>query len=303
MADVNKIKYARFLIGWDYQSGNKRFLEEEAARIPPNEYSKNMKGSIFCPECSAPVFRSPENKEYDSNGRKAFYAHNRGVKTDCSLRVFRSEGKRYENEEAARRAIENEELVIVQSFMKDKPEAPRNSEPSVYDREPNEDSEGGTSLVSIGRHTGEEFQLPSIVTSIRGLCRNFDQKLNKYMIFPGERSARTLQQMLINIEDVSEVSDKNRLYYGRITHSRNMGKTPKNIRQTFLSYTSGTFKDFCIKATDEASKDHGIDDNAEGRIVVVYGKVTESGIGLCIANIGWGEFALLPPMYEWLLDD
>ena len=302
MDDTNKIKFARFLAGWNYQKGDKQYLCKNAAIITPKEYSINMKGSLFCPECSAPVFRSPEDKDYATNGRKAFYAHNRGIKTDCSLRVMQSEGKRYESEEGAKKAIEDEELVIVQSFMKDKPEPPKNYGPFTYDKDPNEDNEGRLSLVPIGRHNGEEFKLPSKITAIRGLCRNFDQKLNKYLVLPGERSAKTLEQLLINIKDVTDICNENKLYYGHISHSKNMGKTPKNIRQTFLSYPRSKFVDFCIKATDESSKDHGIDDNSEGKIVIVYGKVTESGIGLCISNLGWGEFAVLPPKYGRLLD-
>jgi len=34
---------------------------------------------------------------------------------------------------------------------------------------------------------------------------------------------------------------------------------------------------------------------------IVYGKVTESGTGLCIKGAKWGEFALLPRKYEYLL--
>lgn len=302
MDDTNKIKFARFLAGWNYQKGDKQYLCKNAAIITPTEYLINMKGSLFCPECSAPVFRSPEDKDYATNGRKAFYAHSRGIKTDCSLRVKQNEGKRYENEEDAKKAIEDEELVIVQSFMKDKPEPPKNDGPLTYDKDPNEDSEGRLSLVPIGRHIGEEFKLPSKITAIRGLCRNFDQKLNKYLVLPGERSAKTLAQLLINIKDVTDICSENKLYYGHISRSRNMGKTPQNIRQTFLSYPRSKFVDFCIKATDESSKDHGIDDNSEGKIVIVYGKVTESGIGLCISNLGWGEFAVLPQKYERLLD-
>ena len=62
-------------------------------------------------------------------------------------------------------------------------------------------------------------------------------------------------------------------------------------------------KEFCIKATDESSQDHGMNDVSEGRIVIVYGKVTESGIGLCISNLGWGEFPVLPSKYEVLLEE
>ena len=35
----------------------------------------------------------------------------------------------------------------------------------------------------------------------------------------------------------------------------------------------------------------------------VYGKVTESGLGLCFENLGWGELSLLPEKYNYLIED
>jgi len=52
-----------------------------------------------------------------------------------------------------------------------------------------------------------------------------------------------------------------------------------------------------VKLVDHVS----ISDDAKGRVLVVYGKVTENGIGLCIEDTSWGQFALLPRKYEYLL--
>lgn len=304
MEETNKIKFALYLKDWNFQDGDKIQLRRTAQKIPPLEFITEMKGHLFCPECTAPLFRSPEEKDYATNGRKAFYAHSRGIKTDCSLRVKQAEGKRYENEEEAKKAIEDGELVIVQSFMKDKPVPPQIDGPLVYDKEANEDQDGQLTLAAIGRHNGEDFKLQSRVTTVRGLCKAFDDNLNKYFMLPGQRAARTLQEQLLRVSDVNETCDVPRLYFGRITTSANMGRTPKNIRQTFLRYPGGHgYKDFCLKASDESSREHGIDDDSKGRIVIAYGRVTESGIGLCISNLGWGEFALLPKQYEHLLED
>lgn len=304
MEENNRIKFAYLLKGWSFPGGNKTLLQETAQKIPPTDYSIEMKGSLFCPECSAPLFRSPEGKAYAANGRKAFFAHARGTKTECNLRVKQAEGKNYENEEEARKAIENDELVVVQSFMKEKPLPPQVDGPLFYDKDPNEDQAGKPSPIAIGRHSGEEFKLPSKITTVRGLCRSFDHNLNKYFILPGQRAASTLKDQLISVKNVNETSDFLRLYAGRITSSSNMGPTPQNIRMTFLKFPGGSkYKDFCIKATDELSREHGIDNHSKGRIVIVYGKVTESGLGLCIPNIGWGEIALLPEKYEYLLKD
>jgi hypothetical protein len=105
------------------------------------------------------------------------------------------------------------------------------------------------------------------------------------------------------VSNVKATCDVPRLYIGRIKYSANFGRNPRNLRLTFLNFQNDSeFKDFCIKATDAVSKEHGIDDESKERVVLAYGKVTESGIGLCIANLGWGEFALLPNKYEHLLE-
>lgn len=303
MDEPNKIKFALYLKAWEYGKGKKPYLRDNALKIAPLEFIPEMKGHIFCPECCAPLFRSPEDKDYATNGRRAFFAHSRGIQTDCSLRVKQAEGKRYENEEEAKKAIEDGELVIVQSFIHEKPEPPQINGPLVYDKEPNEDKNGPLAQAPIGRHNGEEFKLPSKITTIRGLCRSFDNNLNKYFLLPGQRAALTLREQLTPVSDVKATCDVPRLYIGRIKSSANFGPNPWNLRLTFLNFQNDSeFKDFCLKATDAVSKEHGIDDESKGRVALAYGKVTESGMGLCIANLGWGEFALLSNKYEHLLE-
>lgn len=303
MSEPNKIKFAYYLKGWSYLGGVKSQLKDKSFKILPLEYLQHMKGHIFCPECSAPIFRSPGEKDLAADGRKAFFAHARGVQTDCGLRVKQANGKRYENEEEAAKAVEDDELVVVHSFMHEKPVLPQADGPLVYDRQPNEDSKGPLTVAPIGRHNGEAFKLPSRITTIRGLCRNFDSNLNKYFLLPGQRSARTLQEQLVPVSDVMTTDETPRLYAGRITSSVSFGPNLWNMRLTFISFKNNSeFKDFCLKTNNKISDEHGIGDESKGRIALAYGKVAESGIGLCIADLGWGEIALLPKKYEHLLD-
>jgi len=56
--------------------------------------------------------------------------------------------------------------------------------------------------------------------------------------------------------------------------------------------------DFYLKISDEKSREKGVDDNAEGKVVLIYGKIITSGIGLAIEKMGYGEWGVLPPKYE-----
>jgi len=302
MQEKNQIKFALYLDGWKYDGGDKKLLREKAQEVIPTEYDLEMKENIFCPECCADMFRSPQEKDYDTNGRKAFYAHSRKYSPDCGLRVKRAEGKRFETEEQAKEAIENEELVIISGFMKSKPKGPIIDEPQEYQGKPVEDINGVLTEVPIGRHNGEIFKLPSKVTTIRGICRNFNKNIHRYFYFPDKKNAIHLQDLLINIESLKNTDDVAKLYFGRINSSWNCGKTSQNIRQTMVNFIrNDDYVDFCLKTTDQNSKEHGIGDDSKGKIILIYGKVTVSGIGLCIENVGWGEFSVLPEKYEYLL--
>ncbi len=296
----NRVPHALYLKGWLFQGGDKTQLRKDSEKILINEYTPQMKGFIFCPECDANLFRSPENKEFSSNGRAAYFAHSRGTKTDCGLRTKRAEGKRYLTEEDAKRAIQNEALVIVEGFIKDKPIAP-NQAPGEYDGSQVEEADGPTANVPIGRHKGEAFKLPSKFKTIRGICNKFDENIIRYFYMPNGQHAIQLQDLLINIETVTEEDETAKIYYGKIIRSTNAGKTPQNIRMTKLKYKNPNYIDFCLKLVDEKQQEKGIDDNSIGRVVLMYGKVTKNGRGLCIENIGWGEFALLPERHGPLL--
>lgn len=298
----NETRLALYLEEWEYETGNKFQLRREAARITTTEYTQNMHRHIFCPECCAPVFRSPQNRDIDSSGRRAFYAHSRSYTPECSLRVRRTEGRTFLNEELARQAIDDDELVIVSSFLTERPEN-GNREPREYDGEYIEELNGEVTEVAIGRHNGESFRLPSRITTIRGICRNFDANYYKYYTLPGRNNATQLRDLLVDVATVTAVNNTPRLYYGVITRSFNCGTTPQNIRQTMFRYPRNhEYVDFCLKVTDRESSEHGITDTSEGRIVLMYGVVEESGIGLCIRNIGWGECSTLPQRYEYLLE-
>lgn len=296
----NRIKFALYLKGWAFQGGYKDQLKKNSETILIDEYNPHMKGFIFCPECSANLFRSPEDKEFSSNGRVAYFAHSRGTKTDCGLRTKRTEGKKYLTEEDAKRAIKNEELVIVEGFIKDKPIAP-NKTPAEYDASQVEDIDGPTANVPIGRHKGQIFKLPGKFKTIRGICNKFDENIYRYFYMPNGQHAIQLQDLLKNIETVTGEDEIPRIYYGKIIRSTNAGKTPQNIRMTKLEYKKSDYADFYLKLTDEKQQEKGIDDKSVGRVVLMYGKITTNGVGLCIENIGWGEFALLPQKYERLL--
>ena len=301
MDEANRrIKFAYHLAGWMFEGGDKTYLKREANSISPSEYTADMDGNIFCPVCFTNLNRVPKDKDHFSNGRDAYFSHlGKYSEVKCDLRSTRPEGKRYDTYEEAQKAIDDENLVIVSSFVREKPEIPKGPN-GEYDETPVEDMEGPVTDVPIARHSGESFKLPSKIKTVLGICRKFDENLYKYYFFLGQSNPIRLVDLLHDIRNVEIEDEKPKLYYGIITRSFNAGPTPSNTRMTELISNRGV-KDFYLKVTDWISQEKGIHDDSDGRIVIVYGKVTVSGIGLCIEDVGWGEFALLPEKYNHLL--
>lgn len=309
----NKIKLALYLNGWDYENGNKQILENSAQKVTVNEFDISMKNNIFCPICFTPITRRPLNKDNSTNGRKACFSH---IPTyshiKCRLRVPKAEGKLYNTEEEAKQAIDNKELVIISGFKSEPPEQ-NYSQAEEYDQTPVEDNNGSLAEVPISRHTGEVFKLPSVSTSIRGLCRNFYDSYNKYYLFPTYTSAILLSDLLVNIKNLSKkdilkkINDPDQLpmlYYGKIISSYYLSESnPNYIKFTQIECAKSADFDFCIKAKGEYQERHGIKDNtnSKGRVILCWGTLEKNGeLGYAIRPV-WGEFALLPTQYEKVL--
>ena len=296
--DRNRIKHALHLAGWIFRVGNESVLRGSGKPVLVSEYEKEMKGQIFCPECTCPLFRSPEEVEANKSGRNAYYAHRRNIKTDCGLRTKPAEGKKYLTEEEASQAIVDGKLVIVKGFLKEKPVSP-DKEAVVYDQTSVEDEQGEVSEVAIGRHRGEKFNLPSTLTSVRGLCIKFDENLYKYYVFPEKQNAQLLSDALRNVTTLSSITDTPILGYGRIVSIWEPGKYPQSTRFVKLAFKAkGGFGDFSIMISQREADLHDLNTQSIGRFAFFYGKISINGGGLSVKNIGWGEVALLPPKYE-----
>ena len=298
-----RIPYAYYQEEWNPKTGNSNDLQARANKIISTEYESHMDGKIFCPSCFTNLNRVPKEKELFSNQRESFFAHQKKWRhIKCDLRTNKPKGKRYDSWEDARRAIENKELIIISDFIKSEPEVERNLPDSEYVETLVEDIEGPPATAPLARHIGRELELPSIITSVMGVCRKFDEHLLKYYQLPGRRYPMRLVDLLKDVREVDGIDDDQKLYYGIIKSSQNMGKTPANVRMTWLE-CGRHIKDLCIKTIDRTATRKGIAEGkgSQGRIIIVYGKIVGSGIGLAIDQPCWGEYALLPEKYNGYL--
>jgi len=301
MDTKNRINHALHDPNWNYDESN-RVRPTGGKMVLTGEYSAEMANALYCPECFTPISRSPKDKDRFSNGRACCFVHRPAHReVYCSLRTPHAEGKQYLTEEDAKEAIASDQLAIISSFMQDRP-SKHDGTAEPYGQSAVEDEDGPDATIPIGRHRGEEFSLPSKITTIGGLCRRFDANLYKYFVLPNTDVARKLSDVLIDIATVTDECDVPRLYYGIILRSRNAGQNPKpsNIRMTRLR-AHPNVPDFTIKVQASDQEEKGINDESAGRIVLFWGEITASGIGLAVSRLAWGEFALLPEKYQKLL--
>ncbi|WP_460146663.1 hypothetical protein [Pseudomonas sp. S2_A02] len=298
----NRIKHALLLPGWSFSNGSQALLRQTGKPVLVSEYDVEMKGKIFCPECCCPLFRSPEDEDANKRGRSAFFAHKRGIKTECSLRTKPAVGKNYTTEEEANQAIVDGALVVIKGFMQSRPISP-DIESSVYDQTKVEDQNGELSEVPISRYRGKKFTVPSVLTSVAGICRKFDSNLYKYYYFPEAQHAQLLVDALRPVTPATDVTEHPVLIHGVITSVGDAGNNPWNVRFVFLKFSSNLgYKDFSLKISVADGDHHGINKSAVGRTVIAYGRVRQSGIGLALNELKWGEVALLPAKYVEILN-
>lgn len=302
IASANRIKHALFLPGWTYAGGDTHVLQKTATIVIATEYETHMEGYLYCPACFTNLIRSPKEKAVFSNGRRACFAHLSSYRhIPCDLRSIKPEGKYYSSEEEVTRAMASNKLVIISSFI-NQPPSPNENASGTFQQAQVEDIEGPNADIPISRHKGKPFNLATRLQTIRGICRSFDENLYRYYVFPGKTAVIRLLDCMTDIASITEINPNPRLYYGVIERSADARLNPKptNIRMTKLKCNSSV-KDFYLKDLDRNQTEKGIADNSTGRIVLMWGAITENGIGLCIERPGWGEYALLPAKYNRLL--
>ncbi|MGB2784542.1 hypothetical protein [Psychrobacter sp.] len=298
-----KIPYALYSVNWSYDSENISELLEDSHRIVPSEYDNGgMRKKIFCPKCFTPLTRTPLEGMVSSNGISAFFKHLPSYNhIRCLYRAKRGEGLYYDNEEDALAAIENENLVIVSGFLQERPQQVNERNDEEYNDTLVEDINGPQTGALISRHRGREYRLPSKITTVRTLCRNFPDNLSRAYYLPNTNIALPLLDLLNQVEKVRAEDDVDKLYIGRIISSSHLGqRRDDNVRMTKLQFnTENTdYADFYVKTVHSLQFQHGISENSIGRYVIFYGRILESGVGLCVGDLGWGELALLPERYN-----
>ncbi|SIS42036.1 MAG: hypothetical protein C9355_06045 [Thalassolituus maritimus] len=284
---------------WIYGKDNEELLHENGIQVTPEEFDLSMKGMIFCPVCATPLSRSPDTSSVSTNSRTAHFKHKPTYsKISCRLKTKRMEGLSYKNEEEAFKSIEDQTLVIVSDWMAHPPSNHDDiDETGEFNQTAIEDANGPETEVAIGRHRGREFNLPSKISSVTALCKEFDKNLHKGYHLPDSQFPMLLSDMLFNINRITENTDsKNRLFFGKISGYKKLNK--RNIIYIKIE----GFNEFKLYSWPEFDKRKHINTNSIGRHILFHSSLEwEGNIPRCFVN-SWGQYSLLPQKYEKLLN-
>ena len=270
-------------------------LERKGIPLTPEEFDVSMKGKIFCPICTTPLSRSPDMRSVSTNSRTAHFKHKPTYsKVPCRLKTKKKEGLSYKNEEEASKAIEDEALVIVSDWMSQPPSDDDDlDENGEFNQTAIEDEDGPDTEIAIGRHKGREFKLPSKISSVTALCRDFDKNLHRGYHLPDSKFPMLLSDMLFDTDRITEDTDKKkRLFFGKIVDYRRLSK--RNI----IYIENEEFGEFKIYTWPRFDERKHIDGKSEGRYILFHSTLSwEGGIPRSFVD-NWGQYSLLPQKYE-----
>ena len=304
-----RIAYAYYDPDWSKEQHTLLALKRNT--VEPLAYLLYMKGCIFCPSCYENITRVPADpdKGMTTNNIPAYYKH---LKDDnapfCSLRCGIMQYKKYSSQEEAKKAVEDEDLIVISGFLESRPGNCPRVDAKVYEIPRDsyfERKDGKEVLLPISRHQGESFKVPSQITSIQSLCANFNHNYYREIYLVGEdgRAKRyRLCDSLKKVDDLTESCSEPVFYFGsfwKIERFTSHSNVWLKINQ------SAPFKDFRIRITNETADGRGFfNERNLDRIVVFYSQVDEVGMGYMTPQLGWGEVALLPTKYdEFLTND
>ncbi|MBZ9612330.1 hypothetical protein [Rheinheimera maricola] len=292
----HRIAYALHMIKkWVYGRDERDILERDGEPVTPEEFSLSMKGKIFCPVCTTPLSRSPDTASITTNSRAAHFKHKPTYsKIPCRLKTKKKEGLSYKNEEEASKAVEDKALVIVSDWMSHPPTEDYDiDENGEFNQTAIEDEDGPETDITIGRHNGREFKLPSKISSVTALCRDFDKNLHRGYHFPDSAFPMLLSDMLFDTDRITADTDgKKRLFFGKVVGYRRLAK--RNI----IYIKNGSFGEFKIYTWPKFDERKHINAESVGRYILFHSSLAwEGSIPRCFVD-SWGQYSLLPQKYE-----
>ncbi|MCO8250283.1 hypothetical protein [Comamonas thiooxydans] len=297
------INYVLFNRGWaDIADENERVRTSQ--RIEIENYDEEMRGHIYCPMCRQAAFRSPRHALVDRKGRR-YFSHTQTTEIPCDWRIQQVVAVPFDREEDVERAIANEDLVVIHSFMQQPPEQMPGGAQNFYDEVP-ADVDGELSTRPLSRHRNGERAWPTKITTVKSIARRFDRNLGRYYSFPYNPAPTRLIDSIHYVASIEDEPDLNRhrLFLGKVVRIYR-GPYDGSVCNIYFQYPRGrhSIADFCIKTPRWLLDTYEITNANIDQYALVYGPLQVNGVGLCVRDPAYGEVALIPPAYNAYVEE
>lgn len=120
---VRRIIYAYYDPAWDKTTMSLAALTR--TEVGPLEYTSEMRGHLHCPSCYESLIRVPSDPSISImvDLKEALFRHlpdTDHTAPQCLLRSGIMVGKKYNSEEEALQAVEDEDIIIISGFMQER---------------------------------------------------------------------------------------------------------------------------------------------------------------------------------------
>ncbi|GGW42158.1 hypothetical protein [Vreelandella hamiltonii] len=88
MENNHRIPFGYFSTSFQFQNNSLKELPKMGETVTPEEYEASMKNKIYCPSCSVPLIKIPNEDSITTSGMSSHFRHKQGYKDDipCDLR-------------------------------------------------------------------------------------------------------------------------------------------------------------------------------------------------------------------------
>lgn len=287
---------------WKYNEHPLSLLLSSSQEVSPEEYDQSMIGKLYCPECKTPISRSPKKISITSNNRTAHFRHLPSYShVDCSLRTSKPKGNNFVNEELVERAQEDAESVRIEGWEEEPPVKSELDGVGDFNQTYIEDSEGDLTEEAIGRHSGEDFSVPTRLRTVRALCNNFDANLNRGYILPNSTYSGLLKDLLFDVRRVNEETQPGeKLFFGRVNDFRPLDH--RNVIELIIRREPKLV--FWLYTHPENDERKNIDIGIRQRYILFHSDFHFKNSGVVECRLSkWGQYSILPNDYIDVLEN
>jgi len=295
------IEFAKYYPNYSDDKSENWLESAEYEDLHAKDYMSFMVGKIFCPVCHSAVTRVPKLKEVDRLGR-AYFSHPRDIGHSCEQKSqARVSDENMDDDRKSVATIKSGGVVTV-NFCDSSDESSPN-ESGEHDVSSNASDIEGVNRVGVSDGK-KKVSAANDITTMRAITRDFKENLKRPYDFPHSDEPDFLKNQLLDVNTVFSTTSSDALYFGRVTRVVNWNNGKNPLVQFFMKYQKRTDSeprdrlDICLKVQKNIALKMGLTEESKDNVLLMYGAISDSGIGYGLEISNPAMVATLPSKYH-----